>query len=213
METERNKFPKIAHLPWSQTISVDDIIQTGLQHLRSCKEILVTEKMDGEKTDCYWNGIHTRSLDGEDHPSRHIIKQIQAEKLYNMPKNMKICGENIYAKRSIFYDKLPSYFLVFAIFLDDICLSWDATMALCNSYRLDTVPVLYRGPYDEDLIKSCWTGISKFGPEQEGYVIRNVDGFFIDEFNQNILKYIRPNHIKANKPWLSQPIVPNKLNV
>lgn len=210
---DRIKYPKIYHLPWSLGVQSDDIIQHSLYGLKNCEEVIVTEKLDGENCSMYYNYSHARSIDGNDHSSRHYIKKLQFEKFWSLPDNMRIVGENLFAKHSIYYDKLPDYFLAFAVFIDDICISWDDVIKLSKEYDFKTVPVLYRGVYDEKEIKKCWTGISKCGGEQEGYVVRNSGEFSIDNFTDNILKYVRVNHVQTDSHWIQQKIIQNKLEI
>ena len=80
------------------------------------QEVIVSEKIDGENSNIHPNYFHARSIDGRNHISRTWIKNLHSKICYNIPEGWRICGENTYAKHSIYYSKLPSYFLVFAIF-------------------------------------------------------------------------------------------------
>lgn len=205
MKTQQKiKYPKTPHLPWSNSISNDDI-STNIYNLSLLNDVIVTEKLDGENCNMYNNHIHARSLDSKSHKSRDWVFSFHKTFSYKIPDTFRICGENIYAKHSIYYDKLSTYFYVFAIFntATNECLSWDDTERLSKFLELETVPVLYRGPYNEDKIKSCFTGISKFGDTQEGYVIRNSNKFLLDNFQKNVAKFVRKNHVTTDQFWLS----------
>ena len=117
----------------------------------------------------------------------------------------------MYAKHSIFYDALTTYFYVFAIFQGDMCLSWDDTVEWCTLIGLEKVPVLYRGAGDERAIKACWREKSIFGKEQEGYVVRNAGSFKFDEFCNNIAKYVRADHVMTSQHWMQERVIPNRL--
>jgi hypothetical protein len=127
---------------------------------------------------------------------------------------MRICGENMYATHSIYYDELTGFFYVFGIYeeLDDIdvCDSWDKTEQICARLGLRTVPVLYRGPWNEAAIKSCMTGVSKFGKTQEGYVVRNAKEFLASDFQNNVAKFVRAHHVQTDEFWANN-WKPNKL--
>jgi len=43
------------------------------------REVVVTEKMDGENTTMYCDNIHARSIDGRHHPSRDWVKMTVGE--------------------------------------------------------------------------------------------------------------------------------------
>lgn len=71
----RVKYPRTFHLPWSRSYTHDDKVLKHVQHFEG-KEVVVTEKMDGENTTMYRDYLHARSIDSKDHPSRHWIKNV-----------------------------------------------------------------------------------------------------------------------------------------
>ncbi|MCY9581425.1 RNA ligase family protein [Paenibacillus alvei] len=205
------KYPKTMHLPWSRSYTNDDKILRNTNHFIG-REVVVTEKMDGENTTMYTNGIHARSLDSKDHPSRHIVKMLHGGIQYLIPEGYRLCGENVYAKHSLYYTDLPSYFLLFSVWNEqNICLSWDDTLEWADKLQLAVVPVLYRGIWDEEAAKKCYTMQSCCGGEQEGYVVRLASAFQYDAFKDSVAKFVRRNHVQTDEHWLSKPIEPNRL--
>jgi len=208
----RKKYPRTYHLPWSRSKTDDDRVLRDTDHFKG-KEVIVTEKMDGENTTIYNDFIHARSLDSKDHASRHWVKMLQSTIGYQIPQNWRICGENLYAKHSIYYQNLSSYLYVFSIWTDeDKCLSWDETVEWAELLGLQMVPVLYRGIYDEGKIKACYTKNSLAGGEQEGYVIRLANEFYYNDFKHSVAKFVRKNHVQTDEHWMNKPIVPNVIS-
>ena len=122
------KYPRTFHLPWSRSRTDDDKILRTVRHFEG-KEVVVTEKLDGENTTLYRNHIHARSLDSKDHASRHWVKMLHGTISFHIPEGWRICGENVYALHSIYYEQLTSYFYVFSIWNENNeCLSWDETV-------------------------------------------------------------------------------------
>lgn len=177
------------------------------------RRVIVTEKMDGENCTIGRDYTHARSTDGGHHPSRSWVKSLQAEIGHQIPDGVRLCGENLYAKHSIEYRNLPSYFLLFSIWERDLCWAWDATMdfALHMLPQIHTVPVIYYGPWNEDAIKRCWTGASTSGSESEGYVVRLADSFHRSQFQQSVAKYVRAQHVQTDEHWMHGPVIPNRL--
>jgi len=206
-----SKYPRTPHLPWSQGRSDDDIGVPSIKHFERFKEIVVTEKLDGENTTLYHNYLHARSVDSKSHPSRAWLKQFHATIHYNIPDDFRVCGENVYARHSIFYDALTTYFYAFAIFQADTCLSWDDTAEWAALIGVEMVPVLYRGTWNEAAVKACWREQSTFGSEQEGYVVRNAASFPFSDFWKNAAKYVRPHHVATDQHWMYQAVMPNQL--
>jgi hypothetical protein len=211
MNTMRVKYPRIPHLPWSSGRSEDDIALDSIEHLEHSEDIVVTEKLDGENTTLYHDYLHARSLDSKSHPSRDWIKRFHAKIQYDIPEDFRICGENVYAKHSIFYDALTTYFYVFTIFQGEMCLSWNDTVEWCKLIGLEPVPVLYRGTWDEQTIRACWREKSVFGKEQEGYVVRNASSFRFEVFRRNTAKYVLADHVTTNRHWTQESVIPNML--
>ena len=205
------KYPRTFHLPWSEGSTSDDKTLKDVDHFLNV-EVVVTEKLDGENSNLYNNYFHARSLDGRDHVSRHWLKQLQQQIGYQIPDGWRICGENLYAQHSISYDNLPSYFLAFSIWDENnICLNWDDTVDFLNELNLFHVPILYRGIWNEEKIKQCFTGISQCGGIQEGYVIRIVNSFHYDDFEKCVAKFVRKNHVQTDDHWIHGEITKNKL--
>lgn len=202
------KYPRTLHFPFSKGITSDDKILETTVHFNN-REIVVTEKMDGENSTVYRNYYHARSLSSE-HKWYHswllgYIKTFQ----YLIPENYRICGEYLFARHSIKYENLKSYFQVFSVWNEDVCLSWDETESFCNQLGLETVPVLYRGLYDEDKIKEIAKEVVSKGGE--GIVVRVTDSFWYEDFSVSVAKYVRKNHVQTDKHWSLGVIEENKL--
>lgn len=158
----------------------------------------------------YKDYYHARSLDSRHHESRNWIKQYFSTFQHNIPEGYRICGENLYAKHSIAYDNLESYFYGFSIWNEkNVALSWDETIEWFELLGIVPVPVLYRGIYDEDLIKKLYNP----NANMEGYVIRISDSIPYEQFGQYVAKFVRKNHVTTNEHWMYSEIIPNKLRV
>lgn len=207
------KYPRTLHFPWSEHMTTDDkIMSVADVDLLKQFEVVVTEKMDGENTSMYSDHFHARSLDSRHHPSRDFVKATWGAVKHLIPEGWRVCGENMYAKHSIHYKSLTSYFYVFGIYTNkNICLSWDNIEEKCEEWGLKTVPVIYKGPWDDDVIKNCFTGQSNFGAAQEGYVVRTVDGFAYEDHAKYSAKMVRENHVQTSQFWMNEAITPNKI--
>lgn len=205
------KYPKTMHLPWSRSYTDDDKILRNTDHFQG-QEVVITEKMDGENTTMYSDFVHARSLDSKDHASRHYVKTLHGGIKYLIPDGYRLCGENVYAKHSLFYSALPGYFMLFSVWNEEnICLSWDDTVQWAEQLAIPLVPVLYRGLWNEQLAKQCYTKQSQCGGEQEGYVVRLANEFSYTNFKASVAKFVRKNHVQTDEHWLSKPIEPNQL--
>ena len=152
--------------------------------------------------------VYARSLDSNNHPSRNWVKGLWGSIRYDIPENWRICGENVYAKHSVGYDDLETYFYVFSIWNEDnVCLSWDDTVEWCNLLGLKHVKVLYRGIFDVEVFKNMGINPEK----QEGFVVRLTESFKFSNFIKSVIKWVRKGHIQTDEHWMSQKIEPNKL--
>jgi Predicted kinase len=203
----RRPYPRTPHLPWSPGASPDDVRAGDLSGLLG-REVVVTEKLDGENTTLYADGSHARSLDSGHHPSRAWVKALQGRIGRLIPPGWRVCGENMYARHSIAYPSLDGYFYGFSVWDDaDRCLDWDATVRFLRRLGIPTPPVLWRGTFDERALR----GLRLDTERQEGYVVRTVDGFPGCEFGRRVAKWVRAEHVRTGTHWMHAAVVPNGL--
>jgi hypothetical protein len=209
--TNRVKYPRTYHLPYSPGIGKDDRIQYDLSGFEG-KEIIITEKMDGENTTLYCDYLHARSLDYTTHPSRHWAKTIWSRIAYDISQNWRVCCENLYATHSIPYDNLPGYLLMFSVWDDkNICLSWDETVEWSKLLELPMVPELYRGKWNSKVIVNiAEETVEKNGGE--GIVVRVADKIPYSQFRYKVVKYVREGHVQTHDHWMRQRVTRNQLS-
>ncbi len=208
--SDQVKYPRTHHLPWSEGVNNDDRVIHSLSTFIG-KRIIVTEKMDGENTSLYNDYIHARSVDGRSHPSRDWVKQFWSTISADIPEGWRVCGENLYAKHSIHYDNLSTYFMGFSIWNErNVCLGWDDTIEWFKLMGITPVPILYDGLFDEATIKELWN--EKDWDGCEGYVIRLADAIRYGDFRNSFAKFVRKGHVQTVKHWMhGQRITPNLL--
>lgn len=201
------KYPRTPHFPWSLSGTSDDTRLFDTRHFEG-REVVVTEKLDGENTSLYHDTMHARSLDGRHHPSRDWVKALHGRIASEIPKGWRFCGENVYAEHSIRYEALESYFYLFSVWNEENeALSWDETLEWADLLDLKTTPEFYRGDWNEALVQEI-----EIDPEtQEGYVVRVVDRFRFDEFGTSLAKFVRQGHVQTDQHWMFAEIVPNLL--
>lgn len=202
------KYPRTYHLPNSPGKTSDDKTLKNVDHFKG-QQVVVTLKMDGENTTMYSDHIHARSLDSRNHPSRNWVKALHGNIKKDIPENMRICGENVYAKHSIFYKTLESYFYCFSIWEDDLCLDWNSTKTYAEMLNLPLVPVIYQGIFDEDIHQY----FLPFADEHEGYVVRLEQSFHYNDFNKSVGKYVRSNHVHTDQHWMHSELIVNSLSI
>ncbi|WP_329499427.1 RNA ligase family protein [Kitasatospora herbaricolor] len=202
----RVQYPRTPHLPWSPGATADDVRTGDLSGLRGA-EVVVTEKLDGENTTLYPDGLHARSLDSAHHPSRTWVKALQGRIGPRLAPGLRICGENMFARHSIPYRALESWFYGFSVWDGPRCLGWDDTVRLLRGLGVPVPPVLWRGTYDERALRAL-----RLDPErQEGYVVRTVEGFERAEFGRRVAKWVRPRHVRTDTHWMHAAVVENGL--
>lgn len=203
------KYPHTPHLSFSPGIHSDDKYIKSMNGFVG-EEVVLTLKMDGENSNLYRDHFHARSLDSRNHPSRNWLKAFHGQIAYLIPEGWKISGENMYAKHSIAYDDLESYFYGFGVW-DEHCnlISFDSQLKLFEEIGIIQAPILYRGKFNLAEIKKV---ISQLDLEkQEGGVLRVTGCIQSYEFDQKVAKWVRPGHVQTDEHWAHQAIVPNKL--
>ncbi|GAA0688648.1 hypothetical protein GCM10010193_48420 [Kitasatospora atroaurantiaca] len=201
------QYPRTPHLPWSPGAASDDVRVGELSGLRG-QEVVVTEKLDGENTTLYPDGLHARSLDSAHHPSRAWVKALHGRIGAAIPQGWRVCGENLYARHSIAYEELESWFYGFSVWDGgDRCLDWDRTVLFLRRRGVPTPRVLWRGTFDERALRALRLDTER----QEGYVVRTVEGFGRAEFTRRVAKWVRPRHVQTDTHWMHAAVVENGL--
>lgn len=205
----RTHYPRTPHLPWSPGAAADDVRVAGPGAFAGLagREVVVTEKLDGENTTLYADGLHARSLDSAHHPSRAWVKGLQGRIAARIPDGRRVCGENLYARHSLAYEDLDSWFYGFSVWDGEHCLDWDGTVRFLRGLGVPTPRVLWRGIFDERVLRKLKLDTTR----QEGYVVRTVDGFAYEEFGRCVAKWVRGGHVQTGTHWMFAPVVPNGL--
>lgn len=204
------KYPRTYHLPWSLGSTSDDKILSSVDQFKD-KIVVVTVKMDGENTSIYRDHTHARSLDSKNHVSRNWLKNFAQTFQSDIPEGYRVCGENLFATHSIHYENLKSYFYMFSMWNEDICLNWDETIEWSNLLGIEVVPVLYQGIWNEEKIKSLYSEKMNNGDLMEGYVVRTVENFSIKDFSSSVAKFVRKNHVQTETHWMHSEIIKNEI--
>lgn len=204
------KYPRTYHLPWSESISSDDRVINSLDVFDG-RRVVVTEKMDGENTSMYRDNIHARSIDSINHQSRDWVKNFWSQIRMDIPKGWRVCGENLYAKHSIEYTSLKSFFMGFSMWDScNVSMSWDDTLEWFSMLGITPVPVLYDGVYSKDKLLEIKDSLNP--DTSEGYVVRLADSIPYSKFRTSVAKFVRKNHVSSDNHWFyGKEIVKNKL--
>lgn len=207
------KYPRTYHLPYSPGSTKDDKkLQTGWFENYREKEIVITEKLDGENIhmsskDCYArsDGAPTRSPWSRNiwDPQDGLYWKV---KPLILGSNETIYGENLYGEHSIHYNKLTNYFHIFAVNDRNEWYSWDDVKLMSKWLELPTVPELWRGIIESEdqlkkLVEKFTSMKSIYGDTREGVVIRLANSFMIDDFSKYVCKWVRPNHVQTDEHW------------
>lgn len=188
-------------------MSADDVRAGGLDGFIG-REVVVTEKLDGENTTLYADGLHARSVDSAHHPSRAWVKALHGRVAGRIPAGWRVCGENMYARHSIPYDALDGYFYGFSVWDEhDRCLGWDETVRFLRRLGVPVPPVWWRGTFDERALRRLRVETGR----QEGYVVRTVEGFAREDFARRVAKWVRPGHVTTGTHWMHTAVVANGL--
>ena len=214
---EARKYGRTYHFPFSPGTTSDDRIQHQYwMHVQQMKEIVHTEKLDGENNCLNQYGVFARShaTPTTSAWTNNIRQRWQSIK--NDLGDIELFGENIYAIHSIEYKKIEHYFYVFAVRYLDTWLSWEEVQFYAAAFDFPTVPVLnVVSDFNDELtfknkVLALTTKNSAFDSYDilskkpctiEGVVSRNVDAFAVNALGVNVFKYVRKGHVKTDEHW------------
>ena len=211
------KYSRTMHYPFSPGTTSDDRINFDYwEDLQEIDHLIHTEKLDGENTCLNQYGVFARSHAA---PTRHPWANYLKEKWHLIKaelKNLEIFGENLYAIHSIKYTDLEQHFYVFAIREFDQWLSWEEVQFYAALLDLPVVPMIEGEEKAQNradfrvAVESLAKQPSAFGSvdaleetpcSMEGIVSRNTAAFSTEDFQKNVFKYVRANHVKTDTHW------------
>ena len=208
------KYPRTWHLPDSPNRGADGDHAHEDYSTFEGREVVVTEKLDGENTTIYADGhTHARSLSSGYHPTRTWVRALAGRVAHALPDGWRICGENTYGRHSIAYDRLPSYFQLFAVYDDRRHvpeLGGDRGVGDTLGRRPCSAPVP-RPVRAREPSSRCSAVPSAFGPEREGIVLRWADAFPFAEHQRAVGKLVRRDHVKTEQHWMHGEVTANGL--
>jgi RNA ligase len=211
------KYGRTYHYPFSPGTTSDDRINSEYWNdVVAIKALIHTEKLDGENNCLSKHGVFARShATPTTSPWTQTLRQ-KWEFLKNDLGDYEIFGENLYAIHSIEYPKIEQHYYVFGVRENDHWLSWEESTFIASCFDLPMVPVLktLQTPDDkpafEKTVLTLTAEESFFGSSDvltqqnctnEGIVTRNADAFLVDDFQQNVFKYVRKGHVKTDEHW------------
>ena len=174
---------------------------------------MVTEKLDGSLVCLHRGDAFLRSMDAPSSaPWLAMVRKHHAWKLAATP-DLAIYGEDLYGIHSIEYAPMAEAetFRVFGVRAriggSDRYADWEGVEAAAAQRDLSVVPVVFRGSFpsvdavtaffESEIQRPSRVG----GPDCEGFVLRDAEGFEADQFSCAVVKYVRPNHVQTDRHW------------
>jgi len=202
-----SKYNRTYHLPWSPGSTNDDRISSGVDSLLG-KEIVITEKLDGENCGMTNDGVYARShaTFTTSQWSREVRQLHDIKVRGQLEDAVFIFGENMEGIHSIEYSDLKSYFYIFGVRDNNIWIHWEGVEEYSYLLDIPTVPVLFKGVVNtekelKDLVNDLVSKPSQLGVQIEGIVVRNSSLFHNDDFADNVMKWVRKDHVQTTTHW------------
>jgi len=191
---------------------------------KECQQLLngkvtITEKMDGANVGIvrYRDTFHLQkrgSLVGDsEHAQFNFFKAWSYQnydKIMQIPKGTVLYGELMYAKHTIFYDRLPDYFLAFAWLNkgSNRYYKWDEMKTLCDNIGFHTVPLLHQGYVDRMELFDMIPDVSNYGSTMaEGIVVWNHKKGMRGKVVRSEFQKFMDNE----GHWMNRPVTPNEI--
>jgi hypothetical protein len=201
-----SKYNRTYHLPFSPGTTSDDRISKSVDSLLGI-EVIITEKLDGENCGMNKDGVYARShaTFTQSAWSREV-RQLHSLLKRDISEGVYLFGENMEGIHSIEYEYLTSYFYLFGVRDNLTWISWDEVEEYSYLLDIPTVPVLFKGVFEnyndlktkvEDLVQLP----SSLGGKREGIVIRKSSEFDDSIFGESVMKWVRKGHVSTDEHW------------
>lgn len=214
--SQSRKYGRTYHYPFSPGTTSDDRINHDYwEHMAKIDTLIHTEKLDGENSCLNKYGVFARSHAAPTrHPWAGYLKQKWEMIKYDLG-DLEIFGENLYAIHSIAYEHLEDHFFVFGIRELDRWLSWEETKFYAGFLDFKTVPELgikraaSKEVFEQEVnaivsLPSTFGSLDTYTKKpctMEGIVSRNANDYAVQDFKQQVFKYVRAAHVKTDQHW------------
>ena len=201
------KYPSTPYWPWSPGIGLHADVHPNPGRFVG-ESVVVTEKLDGGNTLLHSGRVYARSVSvPSDGKWMAMAKKHHAWKV-NEP-DVYLYGEDIYGVHSITYGPVAEQDTFHAFALrngDGVFAAFVEVEAYANRREIPVVPVLFRGCFRSvaairAFIKHAHGEPSALGGEREGTVLRLAREFPSAEFQDNVCKSVRFDHVQTDEHW------------
>ena len=211
------KYGRTFHYPFSPGTTSDDRINTDYwQDIRLLQTLLHTEKLDGENNCLNRQGVFARSHAA---PTTSPWTRQLREKWCSLKNDLgdyEIFGENLYAIHSIQYPLIDQHYYAFGVRELDKWLSWEETVFIASIFDFPVVPAIEtvvnltdQHSFEKNILtivsnQSSFQSVditTNQACSMEGIVSRNASAYAVNDFQQNVFKYVRKGHVKTDEHW------------
>ena len=216
------KYPKTFRIPVPQ-------FNIGSKRVLSRKEIkellngyvTIEEKLDGANTGIirHKGGFHLQKRGSLVGTSEHEQFQFfhnwanyqNYDKIMGLPKGFIVYGELMFAVHSLFYDRLPDYFIVFEVWNGKRYLSRDERAVFCQEHGFFQVPLIAEGYFTVDELGGMIPDKSAFGDKAEGFVVKRYRKKQKERLFGKVVKPEFIKNINESDHWTKYNIRRNQL--
>lgn len=190
VQSWKEKFPRTPHMAGSKGTS-DDIFKKEQAKIQGL--CIATEKLDGSNITFDQEKFITRS--GDTYKANwtaplYVISNLIKDKI---PEGVKLYGEFMQYTKSVYYENLPAPWVMFGAEKNGLMLSYYEAKKLAETIGLPFVDEFSKvGTYEEVVEEAK----SKLVPgKHEGFVVRSIEAFPIQEYNKYVFKFVEPNFV------------------
>jgi len=183
------KYPSTPHLVWLNHVKIrsDKVMSKDEVDSFLKGEVVVEEKIDGANLGlsldgqgrmCFQNRgeVLAGKLSGQWAALRGWFSNLETPFRKHLPHDHILFGEWCYAKHSIFYDRLPDWFVGFDVFDSQNMRFWSTERRnkLFHSIGITSIPIVARGRFSLADLERITAGASCFSSHErmEGIYLR-----------------------------------------
>ena len=172
------------------------------------RSVVITEKLDGGNTLLHAGQVYGRSVSApSDAKWMAMVKKHHAWKVTE--SDVYLYGEDVYGVHSIAYEPMQEHQTYHAFALRDGKGNFAAfaeVEAYAKQREIPVVPVLFKGHFKSlaeirTFVERAHGESSALGGEREGVVLRLARGFTATEFQRNVCKSVRADHVQTDQHW------------
>ena len=187
--------------------------------------VVIEEKLDGANSGVirHKSGFSLQKKGSLVGQSEHLqfqyfhnwANRLKYDNIMAVPPGYIVYGELMYIVHTIYYNRLPDYFIVFDVWNGRQYMDRESKEEFCKEFGFQIIPLIVQGHFEVKELYSLIPKVSSFGNVAEGIVVKRYREFSTrrnDYMRGKVVKKEFLKFVEENEHWTREKMKVNSLD-